>query len=122
MDCLTLKKSNCKNCYKCIRHCPVKAIQAETAVTCKSIHHCSTYGVESESVGAQRVVDADNPLVQQVFIVAVGGLQPRRHFVCAIVESVVGFAKSRDDVMRLVFGGDGIACIVDGCPSLVAAP
>ena len=27
MDCLTLKKSNCKNCYKCIRHCPVKAIR-----------------------------------------------------------------------------------------------
>lgn len=23
---LKLKKSNCKNCYKCIRHCPVKAI------------------------------------------------------------------------------------------------
>lgn len=26
-DCLTLKKSNCMNCYKCIRHCPVKAIR-----------------------------------------------------------------------------------------------
>lgn len=26
-DWLTLKKSNCKNCYKCIRHCPVKAIR-----------------------------------------------------------------------------------------------
>lgn len=25
--CLTLKKSNCKNCYKCIRNCPVKAIR-----------------------------------------------------------------------------------------------
>ncbi len=24
---LGLKKSNCKNCYKCIRHCPVKAIK-----------------------------------------------------------------------------------------------
>ena len=24
---LTLKKSNCKNCYKCIRHCPIKAIR-----------------------------------------------------------------------------------------------
>ncbi|MBP3320850.1 MAG: 4Fe-4S binding protein [Clostridia bacterium] len=24
---LTLKKTNCKNCYKCIRHCPVKAIR-----------------------------------------------------------------------------------------------
>ena len=26
-NCLTLKKSNCKNCHKCIRHCPVKAIR-----------------------------------------------------------------------------------------------
>ncbi len=26
-NCLTLKKSNCKNCYKCIRHCPVKSIR-----------------------------------------------------------------------------------------------
>ena len=24
---LRLKKSNCKNCYKCIRHCPVKSIK-----------------------------------------------------------------------------------------------
>ena len=27
MNCLTLKKSNCKNCYKCIRNCPVKSIR-----------------------------------------------------------------------------------------------
>lgn len=26
-DILKLKKSNCKNCYKCIRHCPVKSIR-----------------------------------------------------------------------------------------------
>ena len=26
-DHLRLKKSNCKNCYKCIRHCPVKSIR-----------------------------------------------------------------------------------------------
>ena len=24
---LRLKKSNCRNCYKCIRHCPVKSIR-----------------------------------------------------------------------------------------------
>ena len=24
---LTFKKSNCKNCYKCIRYCPVKSIR-----------------------------------------------------------------------------------------------
>ena len=27
MNCIALKKSNCKNCYKCIRQCPVKAIR-----------------------------------------------------------------------------------------------
>ncbi|MEG1887693.1 MAG: [Fe-Fe] hydrogenase large subunit C-terminal domain-containing protein, partial [Oscillospiraceae bacterium] len=27
IDFLKLKKSNCKNCYKCIRHCPVKSIR-----------------------------------------------------------------------------------------------
>ena len=26
-DFIRLKKSNCKNCYKCIRHCPVKSIR-----------------------------------------------------------------------------------------------
>lgn len=26
-NCLTFKKSNCKNCYKCIRSCPVKSIR-----------------------------------------------------------------------------------------------
>lgn len=26
-NCLTFKKSNCKYCHKCIRHCPVKAIR-----------------------------------------------------------------------------------------------
>ena len=26
-NCLTFKKSNCKNCYKCIRYCPVKSIR-----------------------------------------------------------------------------------------------
>ncbi len=26
-SCLTLKKSNCKNCHKCIRNCPVKSIR-----------------------------------------------------------------------------------------------
>ena len=27
MECLSFKKSNCRNCHKCIRHCPVKAIR-----------------------------------------------------------------------------------------------
>ena len=27
MNCLTLKKSNCKSCFRCVRKCPVKAIR-----------------------------------------------------------------------------------------------
>ena len=27
MQVLQFKKANCKNCYKCVRHCPVKAIE-----------------------------------------------------------------------------------------------
>ena len=27
MSILSLKKANCKNCYKCIRNCPIKAIE-----------------------------------------------------------------------------------------------
>lgn len=30
-ECLHLKKSNCKNCHKCIRYCPVKAIRFSDA-------------------------------------------------------------------------------------------
>ena len=26
-ECLETRKSNCKNCYKCIRHCPVKSLK-----------------------------------------------------------------------------------------------
>ena len=41
-DFLGLRKSNCKNCYKCIRHCPVKSINfptirrtsSQTSVSC----------------------------------------------------------------------------------------
>ena len=26
-NCLTLKKSNCRSCFRCVRKCPVKAIR-----------------------------------------------------------------------------------------------
>ena len=26
-NCLTLKKSNCKSCFRCVRKCPIKAIR-----------------------------------------------------------------------------------------------
>ena len=29
MEVLRFKKANCKNCYKCIRECPIKAIRFE---------------------------------------------------------------------------------------------
>ena len=29
MSILKFKKANCKNCYKCVRNCPVKAIEVK---------------------------------------------------------------------------------------------
>ena len=43
-NCLTLKKSNCKNCYKCIRHCPVKSIRFsgnQAHIIGKRMHSCA---------------------------------------------------------------------------------
>ena len=45
MESLTLKKANCKNCYKCIRHCPVKAIRFsgnQAYIIRRRMHHVRT--------------------------------------------------------------------------------
>ena len=48
-DCLQLKQSNCKNCYKCVRQCPVKSIKikdhrayivAEECILCGACYVC----------------------------------------------------------------------------------
>ncbi len=41
MEILQFKKANCKNCYKCVRYCPVKAIR---------VHHHQAQIVESDCI------------------------------------------------------------------------
>ena len=41
---LKLKKSNCKNCYKCIRNCPVKSIRFSGGQANISGNECSLCG------------------------------------------------------------------------------
>ena len=59
-DCLTQKKTNCKNCYKCIRHCPVKSIRFsgnQAHIIGNECILCGTCFVVCPQ-GAKRIVDA----------------------------------------------------------------
>ena len=74
-NCLTLKKSNCKNCYKCIRHCPVKSIRFSANQAhiinneCILCGHCfvvcpqNAKEITSEIEKVKVLLQLDNPIV-----------------------------------------------------------
>ena len=63
-DHLRLKKSNCKNCYKCIRNCPVKSIRLSAGQAniigdeCILCGHCFVVCPQ----GAKEIVDETDDL------------------------------------------------------------
>lgn len=72
---LKLKKSNCKNCYKCIRHCPVKSIRfsgnqahivhRECILCGECFVVCPQYAKEivSEVERVQVLISGDSPVI-----------------------------------------------------------
>ena len=87
-DCLTLKKSNCKNCYKCIRHCPVKSIRFSAnqahiiADECILCGHClvvcpqNAKEINSEREKAKVLIQSGDPVYVSLapsFIANYGG-------------------------------------------------
>ncbi|MDE7372927.1 MAG: 4Fe-4S binding protein, partial [Clostridia bacterium] len=86
--CLTLKKSNCKNCYKCIRHCPVKSIRFSAnqahiiADECILCGHClvvcpqNAKEINSEREKAKVLIQSGDPVYVSLapsFIANYGG-------------------------------------------------
>ena len=49
---MRLKKANCKNCYKCVRACPVKAIAIITTAASERLHRQSQKRVKGRTEGA----------------------------------------------------------------------
>lgn len=78
VECLKLKKSNCKNCYKCIRHCPVKSIRfsanqahivAEECILCgQCFVVCPQHAKEivDDTDRARLLVEGEAPVIASV--------------------------------------------------------
>jgi iron only hydrogenase large subunit-like protein/uncharacterized Fe-S cluster-containing protein len=88
-DCLKLKKSNCKNCYKCIRHCPVKSIRFSAGQAhiisgeCILCGHCfvvcpqNAKEITDETEKAKVLIQSGSPVFASIapsFIAAFGGV------------------------------------------------
>ncbi len=103
-DCLTLKKSNCKNCYKCIRHCPVKSIRFSGSQAhiigneCILCGHCfvvcpqNAKEIVNETEKARVLIQSGNP----VYV----SLAPS-----FIANYNVGIDSMREAIMKLGFAG-----------------
>ena len=102
---LKLKKSNCKNCYKCIRHCPVNSIRF-------SANQAHIVGEECILCGQCFVVCPQNAKqiadgTESVAALLAGG-QP---VIASLAPSFVayfegtGFAALKDALLRLGFAG-----------------
>lgn len=102
-DVLRLKKSNCKNCYKCIRHCPVKSIRfsanqahivGEECILCGQCFVVCPQNAKEIADGTELVrvlLDGVNPVI--------ASLAPS----FAAYFEQVGFSSLREALIRLGF-------------------
>lgn len=105
MNCLTLKKSNCKNCYKCIRHCPVKSIRFSgnqahiIGNECILCGHCFVVCPQ----GAKEIVDE----TEKVKVLLQSGDPVYVSLAPSFIANYdgVGIASMREALMKLGFAG-----------------
>lgn len=102
---LKLKKTNCKNCYKCIRHCPVKSIRFSgnqahiVADECILCGRCYVFCPQN----AREIVDEI-----ELTEVLLGGDQP---VIASVAPSFrayfegIGFEALKDALLKLGFAG-----------------
>ena len=102
-DCLRLKKSNCKNCYKCIRHCPVKSIRFSAGQAniigdeCILCGHCFVVCPQ----GAKEIVDE----TEKVQVLMQGGDPVVASLAPSFIANFegVGIESMREALMKLGF-------------------
>jgi iron only hydrogenase large subunit-like protein/uncharacterized Fe-S cluster-containing protein len=92
-DYLTLKTSDCKNCYKCIRHCPVKSIRfsgnqahiiSEECILCGNCFVACPQNakeIRSDTAEAEKLIKSGSPVYVSLapsFVANYNGLGIRR--------------------------------------------
>ena len=139
-SCLTLKKSNCKNCYKCIRHCPVKSIRFSAGQAhiiedaCILCGHCFVVCPQNAKQIADdrekvRVLFAQGaPVIASVAPSFVAnyegaGIESMREALCALgfadaEETALGATQVKREYDRLLREGKRDILISSCCPSV----
>ena len=94
---LQLKKSNCKNCYKCIRSCPVKSIKfadgqaniiADDCILCGNCFvNCpqDAKQVRLDTPHVKELIASGRPVIASVALLSLRNFRERfcRHAYCA---------------------------------------
>lgn len=136
MDFLTLKKSNCKNCYKCIRHCPVKSIRFSGNQAHIIGNECILCGqcfvvcpqnakeITSEVEKAKVLIQSGNPVIVSLapsFIanydgIGIGGMREglKKLGFCDAEETAVGATIVKREYERML-REDGRDIIISSC-------
>ncbi len=140
MSAIESKKANCKNCYKCLRNCPVKAIkftsgQAEimpdlciSCGTCVSVCPQGAQQAESQLKNAQRMLEKGESVVVSLApsfygafpvddpMKVVGALKALGF--SKVCETAVGAAIASDEMVRVARKGEMDNIITTCCPAV----
>lgn len=139
-DCLTLKKSNCKNCYKCIRHCPVKSIRFSANQAHIIGNECILCGqcfvvcpqnakqIVDETEKVRVLIQSGDPVYVSLapsFIANYNGIgiegmrrALRKLGFAAAEETAVGASMVKTEYERILAGGDRDILIASCCHSV----
>lgn len=139
-DCLMLKKSNCKNCYKCIRHCPVKSIRFSgnqayiIGNECILCGHCfvvcpqNAKQIVDETEKVKVLLQSGDPVYVSIapsFIANYGGMgigsmrtALKRLGFCDAEETAVGATIVKNEYERMIDEQEGDVIISSCCHSV----
>ena len=139
MSAIETKKANCKNCYKCLRNCPVKAIkftsgQAEimpdlciACGTCVQVCPQGAQQAESQLKTVQRMAERGEKLVASLApsfygafkvddpMKVIGAL--KKLGFAKVCETAVGAAIASDEMARVAMEGKMDNIISTCCPA-----
>lgn len=139
-NCLTLKKSNCKNCYKCIRHCPVKSIRFSANQAhiigneCILCGHCfvvcpqDAKQIVDETEKARVLIQSGDPVYVSLapsFVanyrgIGIGGMRTalKKLGFAEVEETAIGATIVKREYERLLHEGDHDVLITSCCHSV----
>ena len=139
-ECLKLKKSNCKNCHKCIRHCPVKSIRFSDAQANIIAEECILCGqcfvacpqnakeIRSDLDTAKGLLHGCSPVYASLapsFVAKYEGATIaamdqalRRLGFAGVQETALGATLVKNEYERLIATGDRDVIVSSCCPSV----